>query len=98
MTLYMVAVGTTMYTSTTMQYPTWNQKVVKNQQEGEEGVGQLHPVPGPEEDILFLKYDSRILRQSSNPVCGLSMMEQVRLCAVWTTENWLGSSKNHIKG
>ena len=23
-------------------------------------------------------------------------MEQVRLCAVWTTENWLGSFMNHI--
>ena len=38
-------------------------------------------------DLLFLKHDSRILRQSSNPVCGYSMMEQVRLCAVWPTEN-----------
>ena len=26
------------------------------------------------------------------------MMEQVRLCAVWPTENWLGSSMNHIQG
>ena len=26
------------------------------------------------------------------------MMEQVRLCAVWPTENWLGSSINHIQG
>ena len=34
-------------------------------------------------DILFLKHDSSILRESSNPVCGFSMMEQVRLCAVW---------------
>ena len=25
------------------------------------------------------------------------MIEQVRLCAVWTTENWLGSSMNHIQ-
>ena len=24
------------------------------------------------------------------------MMEQVRLCAVWPTENWLGSSLNQI--
>ena len=28
-------------------------------------------------DILFLKHDSSILRQSSNPACGFSMMEQV---------------------
>ena len=47
-------------------------------------------------DIIVLKHDSSILRQSSNPVCGLSMMEQVRLCAVWPTENWLTSSMNHI--
>ena len=25
-------------------------------------------------------------------------MEQVRLCAVWPTENWLGSSLNQIQG
>ena len=31
-------------------------------------------------------------------VCGFSMMEQVRLCAVWPTENWLGNSINHIQG
>ena len=49
-------------------------------------------------NILFLKHDSSIFRQSSNPVCGFSMMEQVRLCAVWPTENWLGSSINHIQG
>ena len=34
----------------------------------------------------------------SNPVCGFSMMEQVRLCAVWPMENWLGSSLNQIQG
>ena len=43
-------------------------------------------------DILFLKHDRRIFRP--NPVCGFSMMEQVRLCAVWPRENWLGSSMN----
>ena len=26
------------------------------------------------------------------------MMEQVRLCAVWPMENWLGSSLIHIQG
>ena len=33
-------------------------------------------------DILFLKHACSILRLSSNPVCGFSMMEQVRPCAV----------------
>ena len=33
-----------------------------------------------------------------DPVCGFSMMEQVSLCPVWLTENWLGSSINHIQG
>ena len=36
-------------------------------------------------DFLFLKHDSSFLRQAYNPVCGFSMMEQVRLCAVWPT-------------
>ena len=49
-------------------------------------------------DILFLKHASSIFRQSSNPVCGFSMMEQVKLCAVWPTENWLSSSMNDIQG
>ena len=52
----------------------------------------------PSPDNLFLKRDSSTLRKSSNPVCGFSMREQVRLCAVWPTENWLGSSMNHIQG
>ena len=26
------------------------------------------------------------------------MMEQVRLCAVWPMDNWLGSSLNQIQG
>ena len=44
------------------------------------------PFPSREEwaDILFQKHDCSIFRQSSNPVCGFSMMEQVRLCAVWS--------------
>ena len=49
-------------------------------------------------DILFLKHGCSILRQSSDPVCGFSMREQVRLCAVWPTENWFDSSMNHIWG
>ena len=44
----------------------------------------LHP------EFLALKHKSRIFGHSSNPVCGFSMMEQVRLCAVWVRENWLG--------
>ena len=33
-------------------------------------------------DFLALKHESRILGHSFKPVCGISMMEQVRLCAV----------------
>ena len=43
-------------------------------------------------DIVALQHESSI----SNPICGFSMMEQVRLCDVWPTENWLGSSMNHL--
>ena len=49
-------------------------------------------------EFLALKHESRIVGHSSNPVCGFSIMEQVRLCAVWPSENWLGSSMNHIQG
>ena len=49
-------------------------------------------------EFLALKHESRILGHSSNPVCGFFMMEQVRLCAVWSMENWLGSSLLQIKG
>ena len=42
----------------------------------------------PPPEFLALKQESRILGHSSNPVCGFSMMEQVRLCAVWLMENW----------
>ena len=45
-------------------------------------------------EFLALKHESSVLGHSFNPVCGLSMMEQVRLCAVWPMENWLGSSLN----
>ena len=48
-------------------------------------------------ELLTLKHKSRILRHSSNPVCGFFMMEQDRLCAVWPMENWLGSSQNQIQ-
>jgi len=38
-------------------------------------------------ECLALKNESRILGHSSHPVCGFSVMEQVRLCAVgpWRT-------------
>ena len=49
-------------------------------------------------EFLALKHESRILGHSSNPVCGFSMMEHVRLCAVWPMENWLGSSLNQMQG
>ena len=48
-------------------------------------------------EFLALKHESSIIGHSSNPVCGFSMMEQVRLCAVWPMENWLGSSMNRIQ-
>ena len=49
-------------------------------------------------DIIFLKHDCSIFRQSFNPVCGFSMMKQVRLWTVLPMENWLGFSMNHIQG
>ena len=49
-------------------------------------------------DILALKHVSSTFRQSANPVCGFFTMEQLMLCAVWPTENWLGSSLNQIQG
>ena len=52
---------------------------------------------GAEPEFLALKQESRILGQTSNPVCGFSMMEQVRLCSVWPMENWLGSPLNQIQ-
>ena len=48
-------------------------------------------------DILFINHVCSILGHSSNPVCGFSMMEQVRLCAAWPMENWLGSSMTQIQ-
>ena len=44
-------------------------------------------------EFLTLKHESRIFGHSSN----LSIMEQVRLCAVWAMDNWLGSSLNQIQ-
>ena len=50
-------------------------------------------------ELLALKHESsRILGHSSNPVCGSSMMDLVRLCAVSPMENRLGSSFNQIQG
>ena len=55
------------------------------------------PVRSPSE-FLALWHESRILGHSFNPVCGLSMMEQVRLCVFRPMENWLSSSLNQIQG
>ena len=44
-------------------------------------------------EFLALKHESMIPVQSCNPVCGFSITEQVRLCAVW-----LGPSMNKIQG
>ena len=49
-------------------------------------------------ELLALKHKSRIVGNLSDSVCGFSIMEQVRLCAVRPTENWLGSSLNQIQG
>ena len=49
--------------------------------------GQLMSAP----EFLALKHESMIFGHSS-------MMKQVRLFDVWPTENWLGSSLNHIQG
>ena len=49
-------------------------------------------------EILALEHESRNLGHSSNPVCGFSVMEHVRLCALWSTDNWHGSSLNKIQG
>ena len=49
-------------------------------------------------EFVALKQESRILVPSSNPVCGFSRMEQVRLGAVWPMENCPGSSFNQIQG
>ena len=67
---------------------------------GSNSIGiKIRPKIGPRvnAEILFLKHESSIFRQLCNPVCGFSMMEQVRLCAVWPMENWLGTSMNHIQ-
>ena len=77
--------------------------VVRGSQElgGQEAVEQLaqedlrQELPlglSSQAEVLALKHESKIFRQSSNPVCGFSMMEQVRLSYVWPTEIWLGSS------
>ena len=42
-------------------------------------------------EIYSEEHTSIIFRLSSNPVSGFSMMEQVRLCAIWPMETWLGS-------
>ena len=49
-------------------------------------------------NVQYDKSESKIPGQSSSPVCGFWPMEQVRLCAVWPGENWLGSSMDHLQG
>ena len=39
-----------------------------------------------------------ILGHSSKPVCGFSVMEQVRLCAILPMENWYSSSLHQMPG
>ena len=62
--------------------------------QGKKGEMDVPRVP----EFLALNHNSRILGQPSNPVCGFSVMEQVILCAVLPTENWLSSSLNQIQG
>ena len=50
---------------------------------------------GERAEFLALKHESSILGHSSNPVCGFSMIEQIRRCAVWPMGSWLDSSLNH---
>ena len=59
---------------------------------------QFEPITLSVPRVFALKHESRILGDSFNPVCVFSMIKQVRLCAVWPLENWLGSSVNHIQG
>ena len=41
-----------------------------------DGWTRVADMPTPRADILFLKRACSILRQSSNPLCGFSLMEQ----------------------
>ena len=55
---------------------------------------KLHAMAAFYSDIVVPEHESSIFRSFiQRPVCGFSMMEQVRLCAVWPTENKLGTSK-----
>ena len=76
----------------------WNTKLAARRRQrwsGDRGISWVHRMRA---EFLALKHESRILGHSSNPVCIFSMTEQVRLTAVWPTENWLGSSLNQIQG
>ena len=53
---------------------------------------------GPQPEFLELKHESRILKHTSYPECGFPKIEQVRVCAAWPMENWLGSSLKQIQG
>ena len=57
--------------------PGFGTHISKKYQQKIKGCGTVEP------DFLALKHESMILGQSSNSVCGFSMMEQVKLCAVW---------------
>ena len=61
-------------------------------------VAKFHPFHATLLEFLPLKLESRIFGHSFGPVCGFSMMEQVRLCAVWPMGIWLDSSLNQIQG
>ena len=74
------------------------ERMANGEREKREGMEGLLFTPQLKTEFLSLKHESRILGHSSNPVCGFSMMDQVRLCAVWPMENLLGSSLNQIQG
>ena len=49
--------------------------------------------------IIHLCKTESYSNNSSNPECSFSMMEQVRLCAVWHMKDWLGTHfQNHNQG
>ena len=66
--------GCKRFTNTKFTTPTVNPIIL-----GERGAcSRVLATSGP--DILFLNHENSILRQSSNPVCGFFLMDQVRLC------------------
>ena len=59
-------------------------------------VARAHPSSRHPFSKACLSHSQTVIQPCT--VCGLSMMEQVRLCAVWPTEILLTSSMNHIQG